>query len=339
VETAAHLEWELPNLRTAVHYSIELGRPDDAADLAWALIVFWWFGGYFAQMRVYMDELLAKASAAAGEHTLAVANFLISWVDMWRKPSLELAEKFDETKRQFANTGDVSGEALSTACAAFTRISLPDPDADACRTELRHAVELFEGVGDAWGAALALVGLGRVESVLGNDQQAAECYLRGGTLAREHSDTLATLITDHHIGRVQLFAGQLDEAERTFQASVFLSNNLTMEGGVTDGLEGLSAIAAARGQAERAGLLAGSAAALRQRLGLYEVPAFVFHERYLDAVRKKNPEVLEAALARGRELTTTEAVALALAHEPATASPVEAIGPVPDLGPEAAVAS
>ncbi len=337
VETAAHLEWELPNLRTAVLYSIELGRPDDAGDLAWALLEFWWFGGYFAQMRVYMEELLAKARDKAGEHTRAVASFLISWVDMWLKPSAELAAAFDETRHQFANTGDVSGEALATACAAFTRISLPDPDADACRAELRHAVELFESVHDAWGAALALVGLGRVESVLGNDAAAAEHYLRAGKVAREHSDTLATLITDHHIGRVQLFAGQLAEAERTFRASVYLSNNLTMEGGVTDGLEGLSAIAAARGQVERAGRLAGAAAALRQRLGLYEVPAFVFHERYLDAVRSTDADLLEAALAHGRELTTAEAVALALGDGPTP--PTASIAPSNPPEEAAAVAS
>lgn len=326
VETAGRLELELPNLRTAVHYSVELGRPDAAADLTWSLLVFWWFGGHFGQVRVWMEELLAQQRAAAGEHTIAVADFLISWVDMWHRPSAQVAAVFDDAARRFANTGDTSGEALATACAAFTRISIPGSDADTCRAALRHAVELLEGVGDVWGASLALVGLGRVESVLGEEEEAAASYLRAGQVAREHSDMLATLISDHHVGRVQLFAGRLDEAERTFRASVQLSGSLSMEGGVADGLEGLSAISAARGDVALAGLQSGAAASLRQRLGLYEVPAFVFHERYLDAVRQQDPETFAAAQARGRELTTSEAVALAApAQRAASVQPAVAL--------------
>lgn len=316
VETAARLRQKLPNLRAAVRYSIGLGRPDDAARLAWSLIVFWWFAGFFGEVRVWMQELLAARRDAASPHTLAVASFLINWVEMWHHPSLAVAEAFDEARERFSESGDVVGEALSTASAAFTRVALPGADADECRRDLAHAVELFEGAGDSWGAAIALVGLGRVESVLGREDQASACYVRAGRVAREHSDTLATLITDHHIGRVELFAGRLEASERTFTASVELSGSLGMEGGVADGLEGLSAIAAARGQLERAGLLSGAAAALRQRLGFYEVPAFVFHERYLDRVRTLDPDRFAAAQARGRELTVAEATALATAPPP-----------------------
>jgi predicted ATPase len=312
VETAARLELELPNLRMAVHYGVLLGRPDAAADLTWSLLVFWWFGGYFGEVRVWMEELLAEQRDASSGHTLAVANFLISWIDMWHHPSLDVARVFDEVRVGFAEAGNVSGEALAGACAAFTRVALPGADADACRAQLAHAVELFEGVDDSWGAALALVGLGRVESVLGREDRSADAYLRAGQVAREHSDMLATLITDHHIGRVQLFAGRLEEAEHTFRESVELPDSLGLKGGVADGLEGLSAIAAARGQVERAGLLSGAAAALRQRLGFFEVAAFVFHEKYLDIVRALQPEVFAAAQARGRELTMAEAVAVAL---------------------------
>jgi predicted ATPase len=347
VETARRLELELPNLRTAVRYSVELGRPDAAGDLAWSLLVFWWFGGYFSQVRVWMEELLGQQRDRASEHTLAVANFMISWVDMWLSPSLEVAAVFDEVHVRFAHTGDISGEALATACAAFTRIALPGADADVCRADLAHAVELFEGIEDSWGAALALVGLGRVESILGRDERAAECYVRAGRVAREHSDTLATLITDHHIGRAQLFAGRLDEAERTFRTSIELSYSLGLDGGVADGLEGLSAIAAARGNGQLAGLLSGAAATMRQRLGLYDVPAFVFHERYLDAVRQADPAGFTAAQARGRELTTDEAVALTTPEEfdaPwATAMPAEPArapaDPSAEPGPDAVLAS
>jgi hypothetical protein len=151
-------------------------------------------------------------------------------------------------------------------------------------------------------------------------------------VAREKSDRLATMISDHHIGRVQLFGGRVEEAERTFRESVRLSGELSMEGGVADGLEGLSAIAASRGEVGRAGVLSGAAAALRQRLGLYEVPAFVFHERYLDAVRQTDPAAFEDAQAHGRELTLAEAIAVATEPEQQASKPFrETADPDPAL--------
>ena len=338
VEAAAQLELEFPNLHAAVRYSIEIGHPDEAADLAWSLLVFWWFGGYFGQMRLCMKDLLERQRAAAGEHSLAVATFLISWVDMWVHPSTQVASAFDGASRQFAHSGDVSGEALSTASAAFTRIALPGPDAEACRADLTHAVDLLEGIGDAWGAALALVGLGRVESLLGNDERAAECFMRAGTVARAHSDTLATLITDHHIGRVKLFGGQLDEAELVFQASLQLAGSLGLQGGVADALEGLSAIAAARNEVERAGLLSGAAETLRKRLGFFEVEAFVFHERYLDLVRRQDPDGFADAQARGRELTGAEAIALARPRLPVPVESATRPAVQTTTGPDVALA-
>ena len=89
---------------------------------------------------------------------------------------------------------------------------------------------------------------------------------------------------------------------------------------MADALEGLSAIAAARGELERAGLMSGAAEALRKRLGFYEVPAFVFHERYLDMVRQQDPDAFARAQDRGRELTVAEAIALAT---PDRGAPVE----------------
>jgi hypothetical protein len=132
---------------------------------------------------------------------------------------------------------------------------------------------------------------------------------------------------------VQLFAGRLEEAEETFRTSVYLPDSLGMRGGVADGFEGLSAIAAVRGQVERAGLLSGAAAALRQRLGFYEVAAFVFHERYLDIVRNQQPEVFERAQARGRELTTAEALSVALEEPGPAITPVSGVPAADADGP------
>ena len=60
----------------------------------------------------------------------------------------------------------------------------------------------------------------------------------------------------------------------------------------------------------------GAAAAIRHRVGMDDVPEFVFHEGY--AERLRTPETaagLDGAIARGREHGSSEAAEYALASE------------------------
>nr|BFF09116.1 hypothetical protein GCM10025699_04190 [Microbacterium flavescens] len=57
------LDLERGNLRTAVRHLIGVGDADAATDIAWRLYIYWWLRGYFYEVRVWMEELLAEASA------------------------------------------------------------------------------------------------------------------------------------------------------------------------------------------------------------------------------------------------------------------------------------
>ena len=89
------------------------------------------------------------------------------------------------------------------------------------------------------------------------------------------------------------------------------------------GLEGVCAVAAARGDAYRAGALAVAAAAIRHRIGVFDVEAFTVHTPHLAALRAEDPEGVAAGERAGADLSVPEAVALAL----------------PDVGREAAGAA
>lgn len=52
-------------------------------------------------------------------------------------------------------------------------------------------------------------------------------------------------------------------------------------------------------------------------------PAFVFHERDLDAVRQTDPGAFEDAQAHGRELTLAEAIAVATEPDRQASKPVQ----------------
>ena len=71
--------------------------------------------------------------------------------------------------------------------------------------------------------------------------------------------------------------------------------------GVAYGLEGLCAVAAAHGDARRAGALSAAAAAIRHRIGVFDVEAFTVHAPSLDAVRKADPAGVAAGELEGAQ--------------------------------------
>ena len=104
-----------------------------------------------------------------------------------------------------------------------------------------------------------------------------------------------------------LFGGQVDEPERMFRTAIEGSIRLRHEEGMAYGLEGLCAIAALRGDVERAGVLAGAAGAMRKRVATFDTPDFVYHTRYLDALDGRLRHAAEvAARLRAAELRGTE---------------------------------
>ena len=102
-----------------------------------------------------------------------------------------------------------------------------------------------------------------------------------------------------------------------FRTGLLVSIGLHHHEGIAYTLEGLCAIAAIHDDVDRAGVLAGAAASIRHRVGMYDVPEFVFHDDYLKLLRTPENFVrLDRALARGREYGAIEAAEYALASEP-----------------------
>ena len=86
-EAVVRLGLELPNLRAAVRHLIYTNRLDDAGDFAWSLLIYWWISGFFAEVRVWMLELLEKQhDQPITQHTRAIAWFFALWGEMWQRP-------------------------------------------------------------------------------------------------------------------------------------------------------------------------------------------------------------------------------------------------------------
>ena len=127
-------------------------------------------------------------------------------------------------------------------------------------------------------------------------------------------DRFSGTIATHHLARMRLFAGRLEESEALFLDAIQGSVALRHDEGIAYALEGLAAIAAERDDVERAGVLSGAADAIRRRTAMFDVPAFVFHPRYLAALAERaDPGRLRAAEERGRDCGALEAAEYPLA--------------------------
>ena len=312
-DAARRLTLERANLRAAIRHLVAVRDAETVTELAFPLYLYWWLRGYFAELRVWMTELLERAPDAS-VHARAVARFFIVWAEMWDTSGADAVARFEEVQHLFAESEDPLGVAMSEAASGLSRVGRADGDVRAAIEELTRSVAAFRAGGHRWGEALSLVALGRVSLAMGQLEQAVSLFDQSLAAATAGGDGFTESIAMHHIGRMQLFAGQTDAAAVTFRDSLRLSIGLDHDEGVAYAIEGLSAIAALEGDLDRAGVLAGAAEKIRQRVTMFDYPAFVYHSGYLEraAPDEASQTRLAKATERGHDYSAAEVADYAL---------------------------
>jgi predicted ATPase len=310
-EAVARLGLDLPNLRAAVRHLIHTERLDDAGRFAWQLLIYWWIAGFFAEVRVWMLELLGKDQPLS-PHTRAAAWFFALWGEMWQRPSEEVVAGLGECLRLFTESGDDDAAAMALAARATARLQLPTPDLETAAAELQDAVERLRALGNGWAEAITEVSRGRLAWLSGDPDGALAHFHRATDVAEANEDLFTVSVAGDHLARMQLVHGEIDAAEARCIRTLGVSIRLHYEEGVAYGLEGFCAVAASRGEAERAGVLAGAAETIRRRIGVFDVEPFTVYAPQLAAIRTAQPDDVARGEARGRGLTIAEAVAVAL---------------------------
>ena len=89
------------------------------------------------------------------------------------------------------------------------------------REEYTLAIQLFRANGRERLEATSLIGLGRVESAVGNEQAAIRCYQRAWVVAREVGDRINEMWASNNLGALEATRGDLSRAalyqERAFE--------------------------------------------------------------------------------------------------------------------------
>ncbi|GAA5034723.1 DUF4062 domain-containing protein [Microbacterium fluvii] len=310
-EAVEQLGLELTNLRAAARHLVFTDRLDDAGDFAWSMLIYWWIAGFFAEVRVWMLELLEKESPIS-QHTRAVAWFFTLWGELWQHPSQQVIAGLGECVRLFRESGDDDAAAMTQAARATARVQFPDGDADLAFEELTEATAKLHEIGNGWAEAITEVSLGRLAWLQGRTDEAMEHFDHAAGVAEAGQDLFTQSVAGNQRARLQLMRGETDAAAAGFARTLVLSVRLHHDEGVAYGLEGLCAVAAARGEAWRAGALSTAAGSIRHRIGFFDVEAFTVHTPHLKAVRESDPSALAAGEAAGAELSVAEAIAVAL---------------------------
>lgn len=311
VDAVAELGMDVPNLRAAARHLVHTDRLDEAADFAWSLLAYWWISSLFAEVRLWMIELLEKRKPIT-DRTRAIATFFSLWGEMWQRPSDQVVAGLGECVRLFAAAGDEDAEAIALAARATTRLKFPGFDPQVAEDELTQAVAKLHALGDGWSESLAEVGLGFLSVARGAIDEARTHFDRAAEVADEQQDMFTRAVAGNNRARVFVVLGDVEAAEQEYFLALEQSTRLHFAEGVAYALEGMCAVAAIRGDSWRAGMFSVVTETLRHSTGVFDVEGFAVHLAPLEALRERDPEGVAEGERAGAELSAAEAILLAL---------------------------
>jgi tetratricopeptide (TPR) repeat protein len=303
------LDADRDNLHAAVEHALAAGDPETAQALCGELWRYWLTRGLLATGR----RLLAAAlTAGAGGRDARLRALLAAGILAGEEGDRAAArERFLEALAIAEETGD--DHARMRAVANLGTLALFEGDHEEAIRRYEAALAALEG---DWPRSLMLHNLASAHEGLGRRDRAIELLDESVALARRTASPVHLSSTLRSLGRMLL--QQERESPRALallRESLELARELDERPGIVECLETLAGVAARRGDAATGALLLGAAEATRDAAGAVRQPDEM--PWILEATGTLRGALGEpafaAAVARGRDLTTEDAVARALA--------------------------
>lgn len=307
LEWLGRLELESENLASVMRALLDRGDLDAAAEYAWSLYLYLWIGGYLGLVQAWMTELLEQADRAGirvGSHARAIALYYANAVRFWQDPDYDPVPGLVSSSDLFHATGDGSGAALAGVSIGLAHLARVDgPDLPAAVHALENSLADFRAHDDAWGQAMALVMLGRIDLAAGSIERSRARFEDSYALAAAQGERLGIVIAQNHRGWSKVLAGDLAGGIHDFAEGLDTSLALGHDEGIAYGLEAFVGVRAAQGDAATAGRLLGAALRLRRLKGILNPGAFEFYTIPLQGLRDAGRgDEIDRAVAEGLEL-------------------------------------
>ncbi|MEA5453535.1 helix-turn-helix domain-containing protein [Sinomonas sp. JGH33] len=299
-QRGAHRETfaDLGNLRLAFRWFTDAGRGVEALRLAASLWMFWLWEGGFSEGRAWLRTALASGDDA--DSTLAArARSGAGWLAYLQGDYAE-ARIHASALRRLAEAG---GGPLERRNALTLRgmIALADRRTAEAAALLREALGVAQELaGDHWLVAISTLNDGSGLTHSGHLVEADRRFSEARDMFAELGDETYLARAVRHVAAVRLVSGDLPGAARALDESLAVVGAADDRWGLGETLEGLAHVAAAMGDARRAGALAARAAVIRRSLGVAPHPFdAILAEGHLGPLR--GTEAFEAGWREGGE--------------------------------------
>lgn len=273
-----------------------------------------WAEGDYEAASPRAEESLSIVREAGDKRLTGWAEAVLGVVRLGQGNTVAARPLLEESRTLFKDLGDVWNEAF--ALYTLGSIAYGSGDTAAARAFYEESLRLFQEQGDAhcsWYASLALSTLQVVVSTQGDQEMARLLDQQLQPLMQRARNRGALVLFLINIGDIWLHRwGDKQQAKVLYRESLSLWRNLQRaeQGiGIVKALAGLAEVAAAQGQAERAGRLLGAADSLLPSDSVYreDVNRHVAEARAnLDAV------TFEAGWSAGKAMTQEQAITEAL---------------------------
>jgi predicted ATPase/DNA-binding SARP family transcriptional activator len=298
------------NLRAALGWYVDRGVAETSLRLVCFLTWFWAITDRIAEGRSWCERALAlegDTDAKSRAQALYAAGTL-SW---FAGDVARTGQFLDQSLRLLQYLGDKLWLTIVHDARADTHAVAGE--LEAARIAYEACLKDWSDLSRSGGIAATTFGLGRVHRDLGHRQRARSLLSTAADVFREQNDLAALAAALHSIADLELDDGQLAVAAQNYAESLSVARTGVVGHGrwsTTYCLGGLAAVAAARGDAGRAGLLWGVVERLEEERGSKLTHFWrVRYDRFIAAVADST--TFDEAVSAGRELSLQQAVAYA----------------------------
>jgi predicted ATPase len=268
------------------------------------------FEGDFAAATPQVEEALSIAHEVGDKRLTAYATTMLGFARLSQGNSEAARSLFAESYSLFKELGDASGEARTLL--ALGLIAHRSGDLATARAHLEESLQLFQEQGDVLHTSAVLSALEVIVSAQGDEEMARSLHQQSLSLMQQTHNRGALGLVQISTGDVFHQYGEEHMAQASYREGLRLwqeMHQVEQRLGIVKGLAGLAEIAAAQGQAERAGRLFGAAARLLRATSSSREEV---HRRIAVARARLDTATFEAGWAAGQAMTEEQAITEAL---------------------------
>jgi predicted ATPase len=259
------LEAEHDNMRAALAWALETGDVVTELRLAAALERFWFLRGPLSEGRGWLEEALAKGSAAPAD-VRARALLGLGTVAVDQSDFEQAKASCEEALALYRELEDIEGVADSLGMLGW--VEMFQGNNDGATALLEEGLAVARESGNDWSLGNALNKLAVIAGDRGDFERAEALFEECLALARKRGDRQMAQVVLYNLGFAEAVRGDYERAETHLEECLAGSRELKDTFGVATDLVGLGAVAMRRGNHGRARMLLGESLHLNRELGV-----------------------------------------------------------------------